>query len=135
MIENHPNIYTNHSCSIMNCIVQIEEDKKFNIWLLNISDKGKKLTHHTRVSIVKTAPYVLYSCMSINENVHPEEKESEEDNILDLKKWKSLTVDTSATRKWMPIHGQFKSLTPVMDQHYQTDEKKTEKKKLIGKID
>lgn len=122
-IENHPHLYNSRSCLLTNGIVQVIDDKKFYVWILNMSDKSKKLPRNARVGIVTTAPSDIYHLTSSKEEVGPKGKESMEDNPLDLKTQHPLTVDTLATFNGMRIRDPTKSLSNAMDKRYQTKEK------------
>lgn len=88
-----------------------------------MSDRPKKLPHHSGVCIVTTETSVIYYQTSTNEEVDPEEKKSVDDNPLELKTYNSLTVDTLETLNGIRIHDPSKYLTTVMEQHYRTKKK------------
>lgn len=81
-----------------------------------MSDKPKKLPSHIRVGIFTSEPIVIYHQTCINEDVDITEKESMEDNQLELKTHNTLTVHKHATVKGMFIDYPSKSLTSIIKQ-------------------
>lgn len=122
-IENHPHLYNSLCCRLANGIVQVGANKTFHVWVLNTSDKPKTFPTHIRVVIITTAPSVIHHQTKIDEDADPQEKESLEDNTLDLKTKPRITVDTLATLKGMRIRDLAKSLNHAVDDHYRTQEK------------
>lgn len=61
--------------------------------------QAKVTPRYTLVGIVTIASFLIYLRSSINEEDYPEENANGEDNSLELKKRKSLSVDRLARKK------------------------------------